>query len=68
MPVPPGYTGDIKIRLVNEGFDNNELLDFCGMSIVKTGGNLPCVDIANDLTIEVPEAVMDVDYKDIKDR
>lgn len=51
VPVPKGYTGDITVELINDQYDDDVFVDFCGLDIVDTGGNIPCVDMVNDIVV-----------------
>lgn len=43
VEVPGGYWGDLEIALLNDHFDEDVPIDFCGMSLVTIGANIPCL-------------------------
>jgi len=53
--MPPGYSGELVIRLTNDGYDGNVPLDFCNLGAIDVGTNLPCVNLVNDTLLNVTQ-------------
>ncbi len=54
VTVPKGYPGDITVRVVNDGHAVGDEIDFCGMAVIRSGTNLPCLEMVNDFSVDVP--------------
>ena len=49
VEVPNGYWGDLEIALINDHFDDDVPIDFCGMFLVTIGANIPCLKRESDV-------------------
>ena len=61
VPIPAGYLGNLTVELVNDQYDDDVIVDFCGAAIVLIGDNLPCLHITDDISIENGEESKVVD-------
>ena len=53
VEVKPGHIGPMTLELVNPNYDQEkQIVDFCHIGIVRTGDNLPCVHMINDIAVE----------------
>lgn len=52
VKVPPGYLGDLTVFVKNAHFDDNIVIDLCGLVLVEVGSNIPCLNIKQDVVYD----------------
>lgn len=55
LDVPKGFIGDALFTLTNTDTSKGPIIDFCDISIVEVGDNLPCLVPEKDLVPETLE-------------
>jgi len=50
VPIPRGYLGNVSVILRNDDYDQGpHLASLCSLRVMKSGGNLPCLQIPKDV-------------------
>ncbi len=52
IPIPEGFNGDLSVKITNNNFGTNQIVDFCGFAISGAGANIPCIHPGKSVTIQ----------------
>ena len=61
IEIPPGFYGNLKVRVINKNLSSGIIVDFCSLELVSAGVNLPCVDLHADGTTKLAGETVDIE-------
>lgn len=53
VKVPQGYFGELTVVVRNPHYADDVPVDLCGIVVVSVGSNIPCINLASDLTYDL---------------